>query len=134
MRIEPIKTAKPNTFDAWEEINPNLPPQPSVTNRTFSKTWQGLSLWNTFLKRWTLPWSQRTIKITMKINGIKPACFFVLNNKKIRNAFTGVLTGKGTNWGGSLIRPEATGYGLVYFFAEMLKTREDWLNGKTVTF
>jgi len=53
--------------------------------------------------------------------------------KKIRNAFTGVLTGKGTNWGGSLIRPEATGYGLVYFVAEMLKTREDSLNGKTVT-
>ena len=53
--------------------------------------------------------------------------------KKIRNAPTGVLTGKGTNWGGSLIRPEATGYGLVYFVAEMLKTREDSLNGKTVT-
>ena len=53
--------------------------------------------------------------------------------KKIRNAFTGVLTGKGTNWGGSLIRPEATGYGLVYFVAEMLKTREDSLEGKTVT-
>ena len=40
--------------------------------------------------------------------------------KKIRNAFTGVLTGKGTNWGGSVIRPEATGYGLVYFVVEML--------------
>jgi glutamate dehydrogenase/leucine dehydrogenase len=53
--------------------------------------------------------------------------------KKIRNAFTGVLTGKGTNWGGSLIRPEATGYGLVYFVAEMLKTRDDSLKGKTVT-
>ena len=53
--------------------------------------------------------------------------------KKIRNAFTGVLTGKGTNWGGSLIRPEATGYGLVYFVAEMLKTRDDSLQGKTVT-
>jgi glutamate dehydrogenase/leucine dehydrogenase len=53
--------------------------------------------------------------------------------KKIRNAFTGVLTGKGTNWGGSLIRPEATGYGLVYFVYEMLKTRDDSLQGKTVT-
>ena len=53
--------------------------------------------------------------------------------KKIRNAFTGVLTGKGVNWGGSLIRPEATGYGLVYFVAEMLKTRDDSLQGKTVT-
>lgn len=53
--------------------------------------------------------------------------------KKIRNAFTGVLTGKGTNWGGSLIRPEATGYGLVYFVSEMLDTRKDSLKGKTVT-
>jgi len=53
--------------------------------------------------------------------------------KKIRNAFTGVLTGKGTNWGGSLIRPEATGYGLVYFVSEMLKTRDNSLQGKTVT-
>ena len=53
--------------------------------------------------------------------------------KKIRNAFTGVLTGKGTNWGGSVIRPEATGYGLVYFVVEMLKTRDDSLEGKTVT-
>tara|TARA_A100001037_G_C15068727_1_gene598382 strand:+ start:49 stop:1389 length:1341 start_codon:yes stop_codon:yes gene_type:complete len=53
--------------------------------------------------------------------------------KKIRNAFTGVLTGKGTNWGGSLIRPEATGYGLVYFVLEMLDTKKDSLKGKTVT-
>lgn len=53
--------------------------------------------------------------------------------KKIRNAFTGVLTGKGTNWGGSLIRPEATGYGLVYFVLEMLETRKDSFKGKTVT-
>ena len=53
--------------------------------------------------------------------------------KKIRNAFTGVLTGKGTNWGGSLIRPEATGYGLVYFVLEMLETRKDSLKGKTIT-
>ena len=53
--------------------------------------------------------------------------------KKIRNAFTVVLTGKGTNWGGSLIRPVATGYGLVYFVLEMLNVRKDSLKGKTVT-
>jgi len=52
--------------------------------------------------------------------------------KKMRNEFTGVLTGKGLNWGGSLIRPEATGYGVVYFAQEMLKARNDDLNGKTV--
>jgi glutamate dehydrogenase (NADP+) len=51
--------------------------------------------------------------------------------KKIRNEFTGVLTGKGLNWGGSLIRPEATGYGAVYFAAEMLETRGETLKGKT---
>lgn len=51
--------------------------------------------------------------------------------KKLRNEFTGVLTGKGLNWGGSLIRPEATGYGAVYFAAEMLATRNDALEGKT---
>jgi len=51
--------------------------------------------------------------------------------KRIRNEFTGVLTGKGLNWGGSLIRPEATGYGCVYFVEEMLKTRGDSLKGKT---
>ena len=45
--------------------------------------------------------------------------------KRIRNEFTGVLTGKGINWGGSLIRPEATGYGAVYFAAEMLSTRNE---------
>ena len=50
--------------------------------------------------------------------------------KKIRNEFTGVLTGKGLNWGGSLIRPEATGYGVVYFAIEMLKTRNMTLEGK----
>lgn len=50
--------------------------------------------------------------------------------KKLRNEFTGVLTGKGLTWGGSLIRPEATGYGSVYFAAEMLKTRNDTLDGK----
>ncbi|MEK7263145.1 MAG: NADP-specific glutamate dehydrogenase [Bacteroidota bacterium] len=51
--------------------------------------------------------------------------------KKLRNEFTGVLTGKGLNWGGSLIRPEATGYGAVYFAAEMLATRKQTLEGKT---
>ena len=50
--------------------------------------------------------------------------------KKLRNEFTGVLTGKGLTWGGSLIRPEATGYGSVYFAAEMLKTRSEELTGK----
>jgi glutamate dehydrogenase (NADP+) len=51
--------------------------------------------------------------------------------RKLRNEFTGVLTGKGLNWGGSLIRPEATGYGAVYFAAEMLSTRKETMNGKT---
>ena len=51
--------------------------------------------------------------------------------KRLRNEFAGVLTGKGLNWGGSLIRPEATGYGAVYFAAEMLKTRNETLEGKT---
>ncbi len=50
--------------------------------------------------------------------------------KRLRNEFTGVLTGKGLAWGGSLIRPEATGYGCVYFASEMLKTRKDSLEGK----
>lgn len=51
--------------------------------------------------------------------------------KKLRNEFTGVLTGKGLNWGGSLIRPEATGYGAVYFASEMLATKGKSLEGKT---
>lgn len=51
--------------------------------------------------------------------------------KRIRNEFTGVLTGKGVKWGGSLVRPEATGYGAVYFAEEMLKTRGDSIKGKT---
>lgn len=51
--------------------------------------------------------------------------------KRLRNEFTGVLTGKKLNWGGSLIRPEATGYGAVYFAEEMLKTRKDAIKGKT---
>ncbi|MFO7721896.1 MAG: NADP-specific glutamate dehydrogenase [Bacteroidales bacterium] len=52
--------------------------------------------------------------------------------KRLRNEFTGVLTGKGLYWGGSLIRPEATGYGATYFAEEMLNTRGDSLKGKTV--
>jgi glutamate dehydrogenase/leucine dehydrogenase len=51
--------------------------------------------------------------------------------KRLRNEFTGVLTGKGIEWGGSLIRPEATGYGSVYFAEEMLKTRDQSIKGKT---
>ncbi len=53
--------------------------------------------------------------------------------KRLRNAFEGVLTGKGLNWGGSLIRPEATGYGAVYFAQEMLATRGDGFDGKRVS-
>ena len=53
--------------------------------------------------------------------------------KRLANEFTGVLTGKGLNWGGSLIRPEATGYGCVYFAEEMLKTRGESIKGKVCT-
>lgn len=53
--------------------------------------------------------------------------------KRLRNEFTGILTGKGMSYGGSLIRPEATGYGTVYFAKSMLDTRDDSFNGKTVT-
>lgn len=52
--------------------------------------------------------------------------------KRLKNEFTGVLTGKGIHWGGSLIRPEATGYGATYFAQEMLKTRNDSIKGKVV--
>ena len=52
--------------------------------------------------------------------------------KRIRNEFSGVLTGKALNWGGSLIRPEATGYGCVYFTDEMLKTKDESFKGKIV--
>jgi glutamate dehydrogenase (NADP+) len=52
--------------------------------------------------------------------------------KRLRNEFTGVLTGKGVNWGGSLIRPEATGYGVVYFTEKMLKNKGDDLKNKKV--
>jgi glutamate dehydrogenase (NADP+) len=53
--------------------------------------------------------------------------------KRLRTEFTGVLTGKALNWGGSLIRPEATGYGCVYFAEEMLKSRNDSIKGKVCT-
>jgi glutamate dehydrogenase (NADP+) len=53
--------------------------------------------------------------------------------KRIRNEFTGILTGKALNWGGSLIRPEATGYGCVYLAEEMLKTRNESFDGKVCT-
>jgi glutamate dehydrogenase (NADP+) len=53
--------------------------------------------------------------------------------KRLANEFTGVLTGKALNWGGSLIRPEATGYGAVYFAQDMLKTRDQTIEGKTCT-
>ena len=65
--------------------------------------------------------------------GAKEIGYMFGQYKKIKNVFSGVLTGKGTNWGGSLIRPEATGYGLVYFAINMLETRDDALEGKTVT-
>lgn len=53
--------------------------------------------------------------------------------KRLRNEFTGVLTGKGINWGGSLIRPEATGYGSVYFAQEMLRSKNEEIEGKICT-
>ena len=53
--------------------------------------------------------------------------------RRLRNEFTGILTGKALNWGGSLIRPEATGYGCVYFAQEMLKTRGESIKGKVCT-
>ncbi len=52
--------------------------------------------------------------------------------KKLRNAFEGILTGKGLNWGGSLIRPEATGYGTAYFLKEVLEHRKETIDGKTI--
>lgn len=52
--------------------------------------------------------------------------------KRLKNEFTGVLTGKGVSWGGSLIRPEATGYGVVYFTENMLNHHKDSIDGKTV--
>ena len=52
--------------------------------------------------------------------------------KRLKNEFTGVLSGKGMSWGGSLIRPEATGYGAVYFAQSMIKTKKDTIKGKTI--
>jgi len=65
--------------------------------------------------------------------GAREIGFMFGQYKRLRNEFTGVLTGKGLAWGGSLIRPEATGYGLVYFTEEQLKTRKTSFAGKTVT-
>lgn len=62
--------------------------------------------------------------------GAREIGFLFGQYKRVRNEFTGVLTGKGINWGGSLIRPEATGYGAVYFAAEMLNTKGETLEGK----
>lgn len=64
--------------------------------------------------------------------GAREIGFLFGQYKRIKGEFTGVLTGKGNEWGGSLIRPEATGYGVVYFVLEMLKARGDVLKGKTV--
>ncbi|UII77907.1 NADP-specific glutamate dehydrogenase [Flagellimonas sp. HMM57] len=64
--------------------------------------------------------------------GAREIGFLFGKYKKIRNEFTGVLTGKGISWGGSLIRPEATGYGTVYFADSMLKTNNDSFEGKKV--
>ena len=65
--------------------------------------------------------------------GAREVGYLFGQDKRLNNEFTGVLTGKGINWGGSLIRPEATGYGAVYFAEEMLKTRGETLEGKTCT-
>jgi glutamate dehydrogenase (NADP+) len=62
--------------------------------------------------------------------GAREIGFLFGQYKRLRNEFTGVLTGKSLNWGGSLIRPEATGYGAVYFAQEMLATADDSLEGK----
>ena len=64
--------------------------------------------------------------------GAREIGFLFGQYKRLRNEFTGVLTGKGINWGGSLIRPEATGFGVVYFTQEMLKTKKTTFDGKTV--
>jgi len=64
--------------------------------------------------------------------GTREIGFLYGQYKRLKNEFTGVLTGKGLNWGGSLVRPEATGYGCVYFAEEMLKTRKTSFDGKIV--
>ncbi len=63
--------------------------------------------------------------------GTREIGFLFGQYKRLKNEFTGVLTGKGLHWGGSLIRPEATGYGAVYFAKEMLKTKDEDIEGKT---
>src|SRR5438128_5107042 len=63
--------------------------------------------------------------------GARESGFLFGMYKRLKNEFTGVMTGKGLTWGGSVIRPEATGYGAVYFAEEMLKTRKEDLKGKT---
>ena len=65
--------------------------------------------------------------------GTREIGFLFGKYRRMKNEFTGVLTGKGITWGGSLIRPEATGYGAVYFAQNMLETKEDSFAGKTVT-
>ena len=65
--------------------------------------------------------------------GVREIGFLFGQYKKLRNEFTGVLTGKSINWGGSLIRTEATGYGCVYFAQEMLKTKSESIEGKVCT-
>lgn len=65
--------------------------------------------------------------------GAREIGFLFGQYKKLRNEFTGVLTGKSINWGGSLIRTEATGYGCVYFVQEMLKTKGESIKGKVCT-
>ncbi|MBI1932694.1 MAG: NADP-specific glutamate dehydrogenase [Ignavibacteriales bacterium] len=64
--------------------------------------------------------------------GTREIGFLFGQYKRLKNEFTGVLTGKGLNWGGSLVRPEATGFGVVYFAQEMLKTKNTTFDGKTV--
>jgi len=64
--------------------------------------------------------------------GTREIGFLFGQYKRLKNEFTGVLTGKGLNWGGSLVRPEATGFGCVYFAQEMLKTRKTTFDGKIV--
>lgn len=64
--------------------------------------------------------------------GLREIGYLFGQYKRIKNEFTGVLTGKGVYWGGSLIRPEATGFGVVYFTQEMLKTRGETLEGKRI--
>ena len=64
--------------------------------------------------------------------GTREIGFLFGQYKRLRNEFTGVLTGKGLNWGGSLVRPEATGFGVVYFAQEMLKTKGTTFEGKNV--